>query len=48
VAAPVDGRWSGPLTMNFGSGCASNYFGFVEQDGNQSWTLPIGLPGMVP
>lgn len=48
MAVPSEGRWSGPLTMSFGSGCASNFFCFVEQDGNQSWTLPIGLPGMVP
>jgi hypothetical protein len=43
-----EGRWSGPLTMNFGSGCASNYFCSVEQGGNESWTFPIGLPGTVP
>jgi len=48
MASPADGRWSGPLTMNFGAGCASNFFCFVEQDGNQSWMPPIGLPGKVP
>ena len=48
VTSPSEGRWGGPLTMNFGAGCASNYFCSVEQGGNESWTFPIGLAGTVP